>query len=84
LFLVVGRELPLVLYAEDRAVEVELPSTVTMKVAESADGVRGDSANNVQKPAKLETGKVINVPLFIKEGETIKIDTRTGAYMGRA
>jgi elongation factor P len=73
-----------VLYAEDRAVEVELPSTVTMKVAESADGVRGDSANNVQKPAKLETGKVINVPLFIKEGEMIKIDTRTGSYLGRA
>ena len=73
-----------VLYAEDRAVEVELPATVTMKVAESAEGVRGDSANNVQKPAKLETGKIINVPLFIKEGEMIKIDTRTGAYLGRA
>lgn len=73
-----------VLYAEDRPVQVELPATVTMKVAESADGVRGDSANNVQKPAKLETGKVINVPLFIKEGEMIKIDTRTGAYLGRA
>ena len=73
-----------VLYAEDRPVQVELPATVTMKVADSAEGVRGDSANNVQKPAKLETGKVINVPLFIKEGELIKIDTRTGAYLGRA
>ena len=49
-----------------------------------AEGVRGDTASNVTKPAKLETGKTINVPLFIKEGETIKIDTRTGAYMGRA
>jgi elongation factor P len=46
--------------------------------------VRGDSANNVMKPATLETGKVIQVPLFIKEGETVKIDTRTGDYMGRA
>ena len=73
-----------VLYAEGKAVEVELPSTVNMKVIESAEGVRGDSANNVQKPATLETGKVINVPLFIKEGETVKIDTRTGAYLGRA
>ena len=73
-----------VLYAEGKAVEVELPSTVNMKVIESAEGVRGDSANNVQKPAKVETGKVINVPLFIKEGETVKIDTRTGAYLGRA
>jgi len=73
-----------VLYAEGKAVQVELPSTVTLKVTESPEGVRGDSANNVQKPATLETGKVINVPLFIKEGELIKIDTRTGAYLGRA
>ena len=73
-----------VLYAEGKPVEIELPSSVQLKIAESADGVRGDSANNVQKPATLETGKVINVPLFIKTGETIKIDTRTGAYMGRA
>jgi len=57
---------------------------VTLKVTESADGVRGDSANNVQKPATLETGKIVQVPLFIKEGELIKIDTRTGNYMGRA
>jgi len=73
-----------VLYAEGKAVQVELPSTVTLKVVESAEGVRGDSANNVQKPAKLETGKTINVPLFIKEGELVKIDTRTGDYLGRA
>ena len=73
-----------VLYAEGKAVEVELPASVSLKVIESAEGVRGDTASNVTKPAKLETGKTINVPLFIKEGETIKIDTRTGAYMGRA
>jgi len=73
-----------VLYAEGKPVELELPSSVTLKVVESAEGVRGDSANNVQKPAKLETGKTIQVPLFIKEGEVVKVDTRTGAYMGRA
>lgn len=73
-----------VLYAEGRAVEVELPPSVTLKVVESAEGVRGDTASNVQKPATLETGLVINVPLFIKEGEMVKIDTRTGAYTGRA
>jgi elongation factor P len=73
-----------VLYAEGRPVEVELPSSVNLKVVESAEGVRGDSANNVQKPATLETGKIVQVPLFIKEGETIKIDTRNGAYMGRS
>jgi elongation factor P len=73
-----------VLYAEGKPVQVEMPASVSLKVIESADGVRGDTASNVTKPAKLETGKTINVPLFIKEGETIKIDTRTGAYMGRA
>jgi elongation factor P len=73
-----------VLYAEGKAVEIELPSSVELKVVESAEGIRGDSANNVQKPAKLETGKTIQVPLFIKEGELIRVDTRTGAYMGRA
>jgi len=73
-----------VLYAEGKAVEIELPASVSLKVVESAEGLRGDTASNVTKPALLETGKSINVPLFIKEGETIKIDTRTGSYMGRA
>jgi elongation factor P len=73
-----------VLYAEGKPVELDLPSSVTLKVIESAEGVRGDSANNVQKPAKLETGKTIQVPLFIKEGESIRVDTRNGGYMGRA
>jgi len=73
-----------VLSIEGKPAQVELPSSVIIKVVESAEGVRGDSANNVQKPAVLETGKTIHVPLFIKEGEMIKIDTRTGNYMGRA
>jgi len=73
-----------VLYVEGKAAQVELPSSVLLKVKESAEGVRGDSANNVLKPATLETGKIVNVPLFIREGETVKIDTRTGTYMGRA
>jgi elongation factor P len=73
-----------VLSIEGRPAQVELPSSVTLKVTESAEGVRGDSANNVQKPATLETGKIVQVPLFIKEGELIKIDTRNGTYMGRA
>lgn len=73
-----------VLSIDGRPVQVELPSTVELKVTESAEGVKGDSANNVQKPATLETGKIIQVPLFIKEGELIRVDTRTGTYMGRA
>ena len=73
-----------VLYAEGKPVQVELPASVSLKIVESPEGVRGDTASNVNKPATLETGKTINVPLFIKEGETVKIDTRTGTYMGRA
>jgi elongation factor P len=73
-----------VLYAEGKPVEVDLPSSVVLTVVEAAEGLRGDSATNVQKPVKLETGKTIQAPLFIKEGEAIRVDTRTGAYLGRA
>lgn len=55
-----------VLYAEGKPVEVEMPASVLLKVVESAEGVRGDSANNVQKPATLETGKIVQVPLLSK------------------
>lgn len=73
-----------VLSIENRPVQIDLPSSVNLKVVESPEGLRGDTATNVQKPAVLETGKTVQVPLFIKEGEVVKIDTRTGAYMGRA
>ena len=73
-----------VLSIEGRPAQIELPSSVALKVTESAEGIRGDSANNVQKPATLETGKIINVPLFIKEGEINKVSTTDGTYMGRA
>lgn len=73
-----------ILYVEGKAANIQLPSQVTLKVIESAEGVRGDSANNVQKPAVLETGKTVTVPLFIKEGELIKVSTLTGEYLGRA
>lgn len=73
-----------VLYTEGRPVQVELPSSVQLKVVEAPEGLRGDTASNVTKPAIVETGKTVNVPLFINEGELIKIDTRTGNYMGRA
>ena len=73
-----------VLSTGGRVVQVELPSSVQLKVVEAPEGLRGDTASNVTKPAILETGKTVNVPLFIQEGEKIKIDTRTGTYMGRA
>ena len=53
------------------------------KVIESSDGIKGDTASNVQKPAKLETGLMVQVPLFIKEGEIIKVSTADGTYLGR-
>jgi elongation factor P len=73
-----------ILYVEGRAVSVDLPASANLKVTESPEGVKGDSASNVMKTATLETGKVIQVPLFIKEGEIVRVDTRTGEYMGRA
>ena len=73
-----------VLFIEGVAVSLELPSSVTLKVVESAEGIRGDTSSNVQKPAKLETGLNVQVPLFIKEGELIKVSTADGSYMGRA
>jgi elongation factor P len=57
---------------------------VTLKVAESSEGIKGDTASNVQKPATMETGLVVQVPLFIKAGELIKVSTADGSYLGRA
>jgi elongation factor P len=72
-----------VLFVDERPLSVDLPSTVALKVIESADGVKGDTASNVQKPAKLETGLTVQVPLFIKEGEVIRVSTVDGSYLGR-
>ncbi|MDQ6630138.1 MAG: elongation factor P [Verrucomicrobiota bacterium] len=68
----------------NRPVEIELPASVLLTVKEAPEGIRGDSANNVQKAVLIETGITVQVPLFIKTGERIKIDTRTGKYMERA
>jgi elongation factor P len=73
-----------VTFVNDKAVQIELPSSVALTVTDAPEGIRGDSANNVQKPVILETGITIQAPLFIKTGERIKVDTRTGKYMERA
>jgi len=73
-----------VTFVEDKAVTVEIPASVILTVTNAPEGIRGDSANNVQKPITLETGITVQVPLFIKTGEKIRIDTRTGKYMERA
>jgi elongation factor P len=66
------------------AIVVTPPPHVELKVVETDPGVRGDTATGGQKPAKLETGAVVRVPLFINEGEVLRIDTRTGEYISRA
>lgn len=73
-----------VTFVEEKAISVELPPSVTLTVTDAPEGIRGDSANNVQKPVTLETGIVLQVPLFIKAGEKVKVDTRTGKYLERA
>ncbi len=72
-----------VLLYNERAVGVSLPSHVVMEVVECEPGVKGDTATNVTKGATVQTGATIQVPLFIKQGEKIKVDTRTGAYVER-
>ena len=64
-------------------VAAEIPFNVELKVIETVPGVRGDTATGAQKPAKVETGATVNVPLFINEGDIIRVDTRTGKYLER-
>lgn len=65
-------------------VGIELPITVELEVTETDPGFKGDTATSGNKPAKMETGLMIQVPLFINEGDTIKVDTRTGTYIERS
>ena len=82
-FLVEQTEVDLVLF-RDSPVAIELPITVNLEVAETVPGVRGDTAQGGTKPATLQTGLVVQVPLFVNQGELIKVDTRTGQYLSRA
>lgn len=72
-----------ILFHDGKALSVELPVTVDLKVAQTDPGVKGDTASGGSKPATLETGAVVQVPLFVEPGETIRVDTRTGAYVTR-
>jgi elongation factor P len=72
-----------VLFFNARPIGVSLPNFVELKVIHSEPGVKGDTSGGATKPATLETGATINVPLFINEGETLQIDTRTGQYVAR-
>jgi elongation factor P len=72
-----------VLFFNERPVDVTLPTFVFLEVTAAEPGVRGDTSGNVTKPAKVETGAEIAVPLFITTGERVKVDTRDGSYLGR-
>jgi elongation factor P len=72
-----------VLYIDGAPATVELPNFVELAIASTDPGVRGDTAQGGTKPAKLETGAVVQVPLFLNEGDIVKVDTRTGEYLGR-
>ncbi len=81
-YLVEGQEV-WVFFWEENALDIEIPPKVTLKVVESSPGVRGDTVAGATKDAVLATGMHIRVPLFIKQGESVVVDTRTGKYVGR-
>lgn len=70
-------------YYKDTLVKVELPNFVELKVVQTEPGVRGNTVSNVEKPATLRGGAVIQVPLFVRAGDTLKVDTRSGKYVER-
>ena len=78
-----GLEVAIVQY-EERLIGLELPNTVELKVAQTDPGFRGDTAQGGSKPATLETGAVVQVPLFVNEGDVLRVDTRSYEYLERA
>ena len=77
-----GMELEVTLY-NGNPIGVDIPPTVVLQITSSEPGIKGDTASGATKPATLSTGAVVNVPLFIKEGEWVKVDTSTGNYLER-
>mgnify|MGYP006192876471 FL=1 len=73
-----------VLFWNGRAITLEVAKQVVFKITACEPGVKGDTAQGATKPATLETGAIVNVPLFVNEGESIKVDTRTGQYLERS
>jgi elongation factor P len=73
-----------VMFVEGKPVQLQLPTALSMKVIEASEGLRGDTASNAQKPIVTESGLTVQVPLFIKRGEVIRVSTSDGSYLGRA
>ncbi|MBU2523645.1 elongation factor P [Patescibacteria group bacterium] len=82
-YLLDGTDVSIQVY-DDKPINVQVPPKVELKVVETEPGVRGDTASGGSKPAKLETGKTVQVPLFINIGDTLRINTQTGEYVERA
>lgn len=82
LYLVEGNEVDALMF-EEKPIGIQLKATVDLKVIETIPGVKGDTATGGNKPAKLESGLTVNVPLFINEGDKVKVNTETGLYMTR-
>lgn len=83
-FLKDGQEVSVLINTEtDQPMGVELPDKITMRVTYSEPGVKGDTATRTLKPATVETGAIVNVPLFVNEGELIKVNSKTGEYVER-
>jgi elongation factor P len=72
-----------ILFIDGNAVSVELPNFIELQIVKTDPGIRGDTASGGSKPATLETGAVVQVPLFLNEGDVVKVDTRSGGYLGR-
>lgn len=83
MYLTEGQELDAMVF-EENPIGINLPPTIEVKVVETIPGVKGDTATGGTKPATLESGATVNVPLFINEGDTIKVNTDSGLYMSRA
>lgn len=81
-YLVENTRVDLLFYGE-RVIDITLPPTVVLEVTHSPPGVRGDTATNVTKPATVQTGYEVQVPLFINEGDKVRVDTRSGEYTER-
>jgi elongation factor P len=82
-YIVEGGSIILATYNGD-VIGTELPASVELTIAETEPGVQGDRVSGARKPATLETGLVVQVPLFIGPGERVKVDTRSGEYLSRA
>jgi elongation factor P len=81
-YLVEGGQAEVALH-EGVPIAVDLPASMVLTITKTDPGVKGDTRTGAMKPATLETGKVVNVPLFVEEGEKVKVDTRSGEYLER-